>query len=151
MAGDGFPGVEWIPAHTDRYAVKHSRKIDAIVLHITDGKALDARQTARNVFASPKELGADGKFRQQSSHYIIGRDGTVVQCVRHKTPKMRPRSVSTRPPHTKTAPNGLSTGTPISRPLRTSRRSRRGDRRCGFGRPLNWQHRISIHRRYAAA
>jgi hypothetical protein len=84
MAGDGFPGVEWIPAHTDRYAVKHSRKIDAIVLHITDGKALDARQTARNVFASPKELGADGKFRQQSSHYIIGRDGTVVQCVRHK-------------------------------------------------------------------
>jgi len=84
MAGDGFPGVEWIPAHTDRYAVQHSRKIDAIVLHITDGKAVDARQTARNVFASPKELGPDGKFRQQSSHYIVGRDGTVVQCVRHK-------------------------------------------------------------------
>jgi hypothetical protein len=57
MSGDGFPGVEWIPAHTDRYAVMRSRKIDAIVLHITDGKAVDARQTARNVFASPKERG----------------------------------------------------------------------------------------------
>jgi N-acetyl-anhydromuramyl-L-alanine amidase AmpD len=45
---------------------------------------VDARQTARNVFAQPKELGADGKWRQQSSHYIVGRDGTVVQCVRHK-------------------------------------------------------------------
>lgn len=84
MAGDGFPGVEWIPAHKDRFSVKTSRKIDAIVLHVTDGKAVDARQTARNVFASPPEVGADGKLRQQSSHYIVGRDGTVVQCVHHK-------------------------------------------------------------------
>ena len=43
MSGDGFPGVEWIPAHTDRYAVMRSRKIDAIVLHITDGKACAIR------------------------------------------------------------------------------------------------------------
>ena len=84
MAGDGFPGVIWIPAHTDRYQVKTSRQIDAVVLHITDGRAVDAQQTARNVFAQPKELGPDGKWRQQSSHYIVGRDGTVVQCVRHK-------------------------------------------------------------------
>jgi N-acetyl-anhydromuramyl-L-alanine amidase AmpD len=55
-----------------------------IVLHITDGKAIDARQTARNVFASPPEAGPDGKLRQQSAHYTVGRDGTVVQCVRHK-------------------------------------------------------------------
>lgn len=84
MSGDGFPDVVWIPAHTDRYAVKTFRQIDAVVLHITDGGAVDARQTARNVFAQPKQLGADGKWRQQSSHYIVGRDGTVVQCVRHK-------------------------------------------------------------------
>ena len=84
MAGDGFPDVIWIPAHPDRYAVYGSRQIDAIVLHITDGKAVDARQTARNVFAQPKELGPDGKWRQQSAHYIVGRDGTVVQCVLHK-------------------------------------------------------------------
>jgi N-acetyl-anhydromuramyl-L-alanine amidase AmpD len=84
MSGDGFPGVEWIPAHADRYAVRNSRTIDAIVLHCTDGKAVDARQTARNVFAMPKEVLSDGKVRAQSAHYIVGRDGTVVQCVRHK-------------------------------------------------------------------
>jgi N-acetyl-anhydromuramyl-L-alanine amidase AmpD len=84
MAGDGFPGVIWIPAHADRHQVKASRQIDAIVLHITEGRAVDARQTARNVFAQPRQLGADGKWRQQSCHYVVGRDGTVVQCVRHK-------------------------------------------------------------------
>jgi N-acetyl-anhydromuramyl-L-alanine amidase AmpD len=84
MAGDGFPDVEWIPAHRQRHAVKSSRIIDAIVLHCTDGVAVDARQTARNVFASPPEIGADGTVYSQSSHYIVGRDGTVVQCVLHK-------------------------------------------------------------------
>ena len=81
---DGFPGVEWIPAHKDRFKVQTSRKIDALVLHCTDGKASDARQTARNVFGSPPEIGADGKLKSQSAHYIVGRDGTVVQCVKHK-------------------------------------------------------------------
>ena len=85
MAGDGYPGgVIWIPAHTDRYTVMTDRQIDAIVLHITDGKAVDAQQTARNVFASPKYLGPNGKWQQQSAHYIVGRDGIIVQCVRHK-------------------------------------------------------------------
>jgi N-acetyl-anhydromuramyl-L-alanine amidase AmpD len=83
MAGNGFPGVVWIPAHSDRYTVKASRKIDAIVLHATDGMAVDARVTARNVFSSPKEWAA-GAWRQQSAHYIVGRDGTVVQSVLHK-------------------------------------------------------------------
>ena len=63
--------------------MKSSRKIDAIVLHCTDGGAVDARQTARNVFAQPPEI-VNGKARSQSSHYIVGRDGTVVHCVRHK-------------------------------------------------------------------
>lgn len=85
MAGNGFPGVEWIPAHKKRYMEKASRKIDAIVLHCTDGKAVDARQTARNVFGSPPEWDARlGQFLSQSAHYIVGRDGTVVQCVLHK-------------------------------------------------------------------
>jgi N-acetyl-anhydromuramyl-L-alanine amidase AmpD len=83
MAGNGFPGSEWIPAHPDRYTVKASRVIDGIVLHATDGSAVDARVTARNVFGSPKEW-ASGAWRQQSAHYIVGRDGTVVQCVLHK-------------------------------------------------------------------
>jgi N-acetyl-anhydromuramyl-L-alanine amidase AmpD len=84
MSGDGFPDVIWIPANPQRYFKMASRTIDAIVLHSTDGTAIDAQQTARNVFASPPEIGSDGKPRQQSSHYIVGRDGTVVQCVRHK-------------------------------------------------------------------
>jgi len=54
MAGNGFPGAVWIPAHPDRYTVKTSRQIDAIVLHATDGSAVDARVTAKNVFGSPK-------------------------------------------------------------------------------------------------
>ena len=83
MPGDGFRGVEWIPAHPKRFREMKSRTIDAIVLHCTDGGAVDARQTARNAFASPPEI-VDGKVHSQSAHYIVGRDGTVVQCVRHK-------------------------------------------------------------------
>src|SRR5262249_54558153 len=84
MAGDGYPDVQWIPAHPKRFKVMESRTIDAIVLHCTDGGTADARVTARNLFACPPEIGPDGKPRSQSSHYIVGRDGTVVQCVRHK-------------------------------------------------------------------
>lgn len=83
MSGDGFPNVEWIPAHTDRYRVRSSRTIDEIVLHITEGGTADARVTARHAFAIPKYL-QNGKWKSQSSHYIVGRDGKVVQCVRHK-------------------------------------------------------------------
>ncbi len=85
MAGDGFPDVLWIPAHKQRFTPgKSGRKIDLIVLHITDGKAVDARQTARNVFASPPEFNPkSGTWAKQSAHYVVGRDGTVVQCVRH--------------------------------------------------------------------
>lgn len=83
--GNGYPGAVWIPAHPDRYTVKTSRLIDAIVLHATDGIAVDARVTARNVFGSPKEWDAKhNAWHQQSAHYIVGRDGTVVQCVLHK-------------------------------------------------------------------
>ena len=84
MAGDGYPGSLWIPAHADRFQVKDDRQIDAIVLHCTDGGAVDARITARNVFAQPKVVMPNGKTKQQSAHYVVGRDGTVVQCVRHK-------------------------------------------------------------------
>src|SRR6267154_1234403 len=84
MSGDGFPGAEWIPAHPQRYRTMTSRTIDAIVLHCTDGKAVDARQTARNAFGSPPEVDGGGHKHSQSAHYIVGRDGAVVQCVRHK-------------------------------------------------------------------
>ena len=83
MSGDGFPGAEWISAHPDRYTVGRSRAIRRLVLHITEGGTADARVTARNAFAIPRYL-QDGRWRAQAAHYIVGRDGTVVQCVLDK-------------------------------------------------------------------
>jgi N-acetyl-anhydromuramyl-L-alanine amidase AmpD len=83
MSIDGFPGAIWIPAHTDRYARRESRVIEELVLHITEGGTDKAEITAHNAFGGPKYL-QGGKWMQQAAHYIVGRDGTVVQCVRHK-------------------------------------------------------------------
>ena len=82
-SGDGFPGSLWIPAHSERFTPKTRRTIEEIVLHITEGGTPSAQTTARNAFGIPKYL-QNGKWKAQSSHYIVGRDGTVVQCVRHK-------------------------------------------------------------------
>lgn len=84
MSADGFPGALWIPAHSDRYTIpRGSRTIEEIVLHITEGGTDKAEITARNAFGIPKYM-QNGKWKNQASHYIIGRNGTVVQCVRHK-------------------------------------------------------------------
>lgn len=82
-SGDGYPGVKWIPAHTDRYAVKASRSIRQIVLHCTDGGQAAAEMTARNAFGGPKYF-ENGVWKAQSAHYIVGRSGEVVQTVLHK-------------------------------------------------------------------
>ena len=83
MSSDGFPGVVWIPAHADRYTRRDSRVIEEIVLHITEGGTDRAEITAHNAFGGPKYL-QGGKWMAQASHYVVGRNGTVVQCVRHK-------------------------------------------------------------------
>ena len=57
--------------------------IEEIVLHITEGGTDKAEVTARNAFGGPKYK-QNGKWMSQASHYIVGRDGSVVQCVRHK-------------------------------------------------------------------
>src|SRR5262245_232165 len=80
---DGYPGAVWIPAHADRYRAKSSRVIEEIVLHITEGGTDKAEVTAKNAFGIPKYLDR-GKWKVQAAHYVIGRDGTIVQCVRHK-------------------------------------------------------------------
>ncbi|MCU0727788.1 MAG: peptidoglycan recognition protein family protein [Planctomycetes bacterium] len=81
--GDGFPGSRWIPAHADRFTVGTSRTIEEIVLHITEGGTDRAEVTAKNAFGGPKYL-QGGHWKAQAAHYVVGRDGTVVQCVRHK-------------------------------------------------------------------
>src|SRR5688500_17509124 len=83
MRSDCFPGSLAIPAHRDRYTVRNSRVIEEIVLHITEGGTDKAQVTATNAFGGPKYL-HNGKWKSQASHYIVGRDGTVVQCVQHK-------------------------------------------------------------------
>lgn len=83
MSADGFPGAVWIPAHSDRYRVRYSRAIEEIVLHITEGGTDKAEVTAKNAFGIAKYQ-YRGKWKVQAAHYVIGRDGTVVQCVRHK-------------------------------------------------------------------
>lgn len=83
MSVDGFPGALWIPAHRDRFTVSQTRVIEEIVLHITEGGTDQAEVTARNAFGGPKYL-QNGKWKAQAAHYIVGRDGTVVQCVQHK-------------------------------------------------------------------
>ena len=39
--------------------------------------------TARNAFGVPAYL-HNGVWKNQAAHYVVGRDGTVVQCVLHK-------------------------------------------------------------------
>lgn len=82
MSGNGFPGALWIPAHGDRYTVKASRVIERIVPHITEGGTAGAQVTARNAFGIKKYL-YNGVRKSQAAHYVVGRDGTVVQCDRH--------------------------------------------------------------------
>jgi hypothetical protein len=95
MAGDGFPDVTRIPAHADRYAVKASRQIDAIVLHMM--AAVDARQTARSVFGQPEELGADGNgagSRRTTSSG--GTEPSSSACAIRTLPSMRTPKIRTR-------------------------------------------------------
>jgi N-acetyl-anhydromuramyl-L-alanine amidase AmpD len=83
-SGDGFPDAKWIPAHKDRFTVPTTpRTIEEIVLHITEGGTGKAEITAKNAFGIAKYM-QNGHWMAQASHYIVGRDGTIVQCVRHK-------------------------------------------------------------------
>lgn len=82
VAADGpdYLSAQWIPAHPQRYTVKASRHITHIVLHITDGGTPSAVVTAKNMFQDPPPDAA----HRTSAHYVVGRDGAVVQCVRNK-------------------------------------------------------------------
>jgi len=82
-SGDGYPGARWIPAHPDRFRAMNSRRIEEIVLHITEGGTADAEVTARNAFGI-KRYWQNNHWMQQASHYIVGRAGEVVQCVRDR-------------------------------------------------------------------
>jgi N-acetyl-anhydromuramyl-L-alanine amidase AmpD len=67
-----YPGAIWIPAAPTAYRKAGRLGYAMIIIHATDGRA-DPRATAE-MFAT---LG-----HKTSAHFIVGLDGTIVQCVR---------------------------------------------------------------------
>ena len=78
-----FPGASrFAPAHPSNYrAVTAPRAIDQIVIHITDG---GSRITGTiGWFQNPNQRNARNQPIHVSAHYVVGRDGEVVQMVRN--------------------------------------------------------------------
>lgn len=78
-----YPHALWMPAAAGNYRTSGSRAITTIVIHITDGRATEATQTAR-WFANPSQHNPEGQNIHVSAHYVVGRRGEVVQCVSHQ-------------------------------------------------------------------
>ena len=77
-----FPGASrFVPAHPSNYrTVTAPREVDQIVIHITDG---GSRITGTiGWFQNPNQRNARGQPIHVSAHYVVGRDGEVVQMVR---------------------------------------------------------------------
>jgi len=71
--------ITQIPAHPSNYNPnpRDTSVIDLIVIHITDGHG-DPLATA-GMFATPRDR--RDPPRASSAHYVVGQDGTIVQCV----------------------------------------------------------------------
>lgn len=79
-----YPRAVWVPAaHVNYTRVNGTRSISMIVIHITDGPAMSPFETAR-WFSNPNQRNRRGNTIRVSAHYIVGREGQVVQCVRHE-------------------------------------------------------------------
>lgn len=76
MSYADYPAAEWVPADQANFrsASRQWKDIKHVVIHCTDGRG-DPRAVA--------EMWQDPTNRT-SAHYVIGQDGTVLQCVRHK-------------------------------------------------------------------
>ena len=78
-----YPGASrFAPAHRSNYrAVTAPREISQIVIHITDG---GSRITGTiGWFQNPDQRNARNQPIHVSAHYVVGRDGEVVQMVRN--------------------------------------------------------------------
>src|SRR4051794_19294764 len=73
MTDSALPGVLWMPT-SSHFAGRDGRVARWLILHGT-ASGTDARAIARNYAAS------EGGDDPVSSHYVIGQDGLVVQCV----------------------------------------------------------------------
>lgn len=77
---------EFILSHRKSYKTPRTpRNIERIVIHITgSSKARPARNTARYFERGSPETNeetGETKLRLVSAHYVVGRDGAVIQCV----------------------------------------------------------------------
>lgn len=70
-----YPLAIWRAANANNFRSGRSQPIDRIVIHVTDGPATQAIQTA-NWFGNPNA--------GVSAHYVVGRAGEIYQCVRHE-------------------------------------------------------------------
>jgi hypothetical protein len=68
--GQDKPSVTWRPAGHGHYRPGRSRKIDQIVIHTVEG--------SQSAAVSEFQHG----HRKVSAHYVVGRDGSIVQCVK---------------------------------------------------------------------
>lgn len=70
------------PAHPSNFrAVSAPREVNQIVIHITDGGSRIAGTIGW--FQNPNQRNARGNPIHVSAHYVVGRDGEVVQMVRN--------------------------------------------------------------------
>lgn len=74
-----YPKARQVPAHESNYVTKVPKRATyaLIVIHCTDGHA--RAQGTAGMFATPKELRIPAVAT--SAHFVIGQDGTVIQCV----------------------------------------------------------------------
>ena len=73
-----YPGAVWNPAHANNYGVAARTATDIrwIVIHTTEDAPGSDCSVSQNWFKNP--------ISGVSAHYVICRDGTVVQMVRDK-------------------------------------------------------------------
>ena len=68
--------VELLPESKDTWGSRHLECVNDIVVHYTANPGTTAQQN-RSFFASLAKSGADSL----SAHFVIGMDGTILQCV----------------------------------------------------------------------
>jgi N-acetyl-anhydromuramyl-L-alanine amidase AmpD len=69
-----YPGAIWSPAHSSNYRAADrpvNHEFDIVIIHCSDGRAFANR--IAEMWREPDH--------KSSAHFVIGQDGTVIQCV----------------------------------------------------------------------
>lgn len=68
---DRYPGATWVPADPSNYRRAGRPAFSRVIIHITDGRP--AAMPVAQMWQVPKH--------GSSAHFVVGQDGTVLQCV----------------------------------------------------------------------